>query len=165
MGSARVLFCTAAGERYGMGHLRRCLAVAYEGKDSFRSSFCLLRGERQSLERVEYPPELEFSTYPEGAGHVDLVVSDLRDTNRREMRRLSRIAPVVAIDDAGEGSRLAAVCVYTLPLIEDLPGNYEGPSYMVLSTRIRELSPLVWEKKEGISPSKMIPALLYERLG
>lgn len=150
MGSARVLFCTAAGKGYGMGHLRRCLAVAHEGKDSFRSTLCLLRGERQALERVELPPELEFSAYPEGAGYVDLVVSDLRDTNRSEMRRLVSIAPVVAIDDAGEGSRLAAVCVYPLPLIEDLPGNYAGPSYMVLSSRIRKFFPLVSEKKEGV---------------
>jgi spore coat polysaccharide biosynthesis predicted glycosyltransferase SpsG/SAM-dependent methyltransferase len=150
MGSARVLFCTAAGEGYGMGHLRRCLAVAHEGKDSFRSTLCLLRGERQALERVELPPELESSAYPEGAGHVDLVVSDLRDTNRSEMRRLVRIAPVFAIDDAGEGSRLAAVCVYPLPLIEDLPGNYTGQSYMVLPSRIRKLSPLVSEKKQGV---------------
>lgn len=150
MGATRVLFCTAAGKGYGMGHLRRCLAIVEEGDDLLCPTLCILRGDRRACEKVLLPEGLQLVERPEDADDIDLVVSDLRDTSKGEMARLVRIAPVAAVDDTGTGRQLAAVCIHTLPLLRNLAVNCSGPSYMVLSPRIKEVSPISQSEKNGV---------------
>lgn len=149
MDKVRVLFCTAAGSDYGMGHLRRCLALCEEGSDSLESSLCLLRGTGALLKGMDLG-RTRLLHRPEDAGRVDVVVTDLKSSKPGEMGRLSRLAPVVAIDDSGRGSASAAVCIYSLPLPEPFLGNLNGPDYLVLSPRIRGMIPVPFEQKKGV---------------
>ncbi|MBN2322601.1 MAG: methyltransferase domain-containing protein [Spirochaetes bacterium] len=149
MDKARVLFCTAAGGGYGMGHLRRCLALCEEGAGRFQPSLCLLRGSISLLTGIDLAGARPVRR-PADAGSVDVVVTDLRRSRPHEMRRLSRLAPVVALDDAGRGSESAAVCVYSLPLARPLSGNLYGPEYLVFSPRILSLEPVPFERKKGV---------------
>jgi SAM-dependent methyltransferase/spore coat polysaccharide biosynthesis predicted glycosyltransferase SpsG len=149
MNKVRALFCTAAGKGYGIGHLQRCLSLCEEGAGRLQSSLCLMRGSTDLLNGMDLYGARPVHR-PEDAGCVDVVVTDLKRSKPGEMRRLSRLAPVVALDDAGEGSVSAAVCVYSLPLAQPLCGNLHGPDYLVLSPRIRSLTPVPFVRKEGV---------------
>lgn len=134
-----VLFCTAAGGAYGYGHLKRCMTLIDEGSSLFEGILYIRTG-----------ADSEFSGYGdvssrytsvstlEEAGSVDLIFSDQRDTRGRVMRRYSRRAPVVSLDDRGAGRRFAHTTIFALPTVEGYTGNFTGPGYIVLDRAIRD---------------------------
>ncbi len=134
-----VLFCTAAGGAYGYGHLKRCMTLIDEGSILFEGILYIRTG-----------ADSEFSGYGdvssrytsvstlEEAGSVDLIFSDQRDTRGRVMRRYSRRAPVVSLDDRGAGRRFAHTTIFALPTVEGYTGNFTGLGYIVLDRAIRD---------------------------
>lgn len=134
-----VLFCTAAGGAYGYGHLKRCMTLIDEGSSLFEGILYIRTG-----------ADSEFSGYGdvssrytsvstlEEAGSVDLIFSDQRDTRGRVMRRYSRRAPIVSLDDRGAGRRFAHTTIFALPTVEGYTGNFTGPGYIVLDRAIRD---------------------------
>jgi spore coat polysaccharide biosynthesis predicted glycosyltransferase SpsG/SAM-dependent methyltransferase len=146
----KALFCTAAGGRYGIGHLRRCLSLIEAGKSWFESYLYIMKGDNRYPEvSSRYRTVTNLNDIPA----IDLIVSDMRDTKLHEMRRLERIAPIVSIDDKGAARGRAPVCIYSLPQREVIQGNYLGPSFIVLDTRIQDCTPLSFGEKQGITVS------------
>jgi len=132
----KVLFCIGCGGDFGMGHLSRAGALIEAGRGRFDPLICVLRGS-QCGPIPQFGDCIRVSA-PEDEDGIDLIVSDMRDTSRRLMARLSRIAPVVSLDDRGRGSRFAHVTVYTLPGEGGDPPNVYGREYMVLNPAIRK---------------------------
>mgnify|MGYP005834575737 CR=1 FL=1 len=151
MKKPRILFCIACGNDYGMGHLKRCMAIMDEGISIFESIICVLRGSQDFAEKgLKIPGIYKFVKNPESAGDIDLVFSDLRDSNRRLMKRLQRVAPVIALDDMGDGKNRAHLTIYSLPTHEEVEGNFKGPEYIVLGGGINSVKPLSREDRKGI---------------
>jgi spore coat polysaccharide biosynthesis predicted glycosyltransferase SpsG/SAM-dependent methyltransferase len=146
----KVLFCTAAGAEYGIGHLRRCLSLINAGQSYFESFLCILKGDKKCAEILQ---GYNVISRLEDAPSVELVFIDMRHTKRHEMRRLEKLAPVAAIDDAGAARDLAYVSIYSLPQLKTVCGNYTGPSYIVLDTKIKDLTSIPFDKKRGVTIS------------
>ncbi len=133
----RVLFCTAGGATYGIGHITRALSLIRAGSSLYSSDLCIARGDTGELPgKMRIPPGTEVFRRVEEAGRVDLIVSDMRDTSRREMMAMNRVAPVLSIDDCGPGSGLSFVSVYTLPAVVSVHGNLQGAEYLILDEKI-----------------------------
>jgi SAM-dependent methyltransferase len=120
-----------------MGHLRRCLSIAAAGRGGFDSVVVKARGGGPA-----HPPwggeaggaaGVRFAGSLDEVRVADLVVSDVRETSRREMSRLWGIAPVLSIDDLGAGSRSAHVSIRTPSCgVGGGGANFEGYPYVVL---------------------------------
>ena len=112
----KVLFCTAAGGKYGMGHLRRCISIIEEGNDAFKSSVCIVHGDNRSrVQAYNAFPDYTFVNDIAKAGNVDLILSDMRDTGKKEIKEMMLLAPVISIDDLSGGRKYSFVSVYPLP--------------------------------------------------
>jgi len=147
----KVLFCTAAGNFYGMGHLRRCISIIDEGRDAFSSFIYIHKGDKESLFRVKDLFEgYNFVENIDDAGEVDLIISDMRETNKREMKKLTLRAPVISMDDLAGGRDRSYISIYSLPDEGEVSGNFNGASYLVLSGGIINISPKPFHQKEGI---------------
>ncbi len=140
-----VLFCTASGATasgasYGIGHLTRAVSLIRVGRSLFSASLCITRGDAECLsERINLPSGTKIFRRIQDAGRVDLIVSDMRNTGRREMAALNRIAPVLSIDDCGPGGELSFITMYTLPALNSVHGNLQGTDYLILNEKIRTL--------------------------
>ncbi len=135
----RILFCTACGASYGIGHLKRAVSLIYAGRSLYSAGLCITRGNADGLSgRIDIPARIEVFQYVEDAGRAELIVSDMRNTCRREMAALNRAAPVLSIDDCGPGSEHSFVSIYTLPTVDSVHGNLQGPDYLILDEKIRE---------------------------
>jgi spore coat polysaccharide biosynthesis predicted glycosyltransferase SpsG/2-polyprenyl-3-methyl-5-hydroxy-6-metoxy-1,4-benzoquinol methylase len=112
-----VLFYTAWGGSYGMGHLRRCLSVIGAGRGAFDAIVFRARGEGASdrapdrLKRIE--ARVRFVDDLDEVSGANLVVADVRETSHGEMKRLWRIAPVISVDDMAAGSFFSHVSIRT----------------------------------------------------
>jgi len=87
-------------------------------------------------EHTDIPPGTEVFSHIEDAGRVDLIVTDMRDTGRREMAAFNRIAPVLSIDDCGPGSNLSFISMYTLPTLDSVYVNLQGTDYLIIDEKI-----------------------------
>lgn len=127
------------------------MAIINEGINAFEGLICVVRGSHESLEKVlKIPGDYKLVNNPESVGDIDLVFSDLRDSDLRLMKRLQRIAPVIALDDMGEGKNLAHLTIYSFPALEEVEGNFKGPEYIVLGEGIDLVKPLPREERKGI---------------
>jgi len=151
MKKPRILFCIACGNNYGIGHLKRCITIINEGINLFEGLICVIRGSNEFLEKgLKIPCNYRFVNNPYSVEDIDLVFSDLRDSDLQLMKRLQRIAPVIALDDMGEGKNRAHVTIYSLPTLEEVEGNFKGPEYIVLGEGINSVQPLPREDRRGI---------------
>ncbi len=147
----KVLFCTAAGGKYGMGHLRRCISLIEEGHRVFESSVCLVHGDKRSrVQACDAFPGYTFVRDIAEAGNVDLIVSDMMETGKKEIKEMMLRAPVISIDDLSGGRKFSFVSVYPLPNEMDVSGNVYGPSYIALDPGLKKLSPKSFDMKEGV---------------
>jgi spore coat polysaccharide biosynthesis predicted glycosyltransferase SpsG/SAM-dependent methyltransferase len=134
-----VLFCTVAGARYGYGHLKRCMTLIDQGRDLFKGILCIRGNAYRLTEYEKMHGTLPIVSSLDEAGSVDLIFSDQRDTTARVMRKYSKKAPVIALDDRGAGRSLAHVAIFSLPTVEGYRGNFAGPDYISIDTAVREL--------------------------
>ena len=133
-----VLFCTAAGGRFGYGHLKRCLTIIDEGRHLFEGVLCIRGKERtQSDYRNALSRYSVVASFRDAAG-IDLIFSDQRDTSPKRMRSYAKQAPVIALDDRRAGRRFAHVAVFSLPTVEGYKGNFNGTPYLPLDRAVRD---------------------------
>jgi spore coat polysaccharide biosynthesis predicted glycosyltransferase SpsG/SAM-dependent methyltransferase len=151
MSKSRVLFCTAAGGFYGLGHLKRCLSIIERGKELFEGRILLTRGssargagaagsrERDALSAL-CPSDPGLIGCWDDVDSFDLIVSDQRDTTKKELFSLTERAPVIALDDLGAGRFHAHCTVYALPTVEKIGGNLSGLQYLVLDQELQSVT-------------------------
>ncbi len=140
MRKPKVLFYTACGANYGFGHLKRCIHLIEEGKECFDALICLFRGNWSDvLSYIEKPVCYNPVERLADVDSVDLIVSDLRDSDRQMMDRLAGLAPILAVDDCGVGRLRAHVTIYSIPTLEGYRGNYQGSEYIILDSRIENM--------------------------
>jgi spore coat polysaccharide biosynthesis predicted glycosyltransferase SpsG/SAM-dependent methyltransferase len=155
-----VLFFTAWGGSYGMGHLRRCLSIIRAGRGVFEAIVFRARGEGAPDRLPEFPnhgfPGVRFVDDLGEVPGADLVVADVRETGRGEMKRLWKIAPVLSIDDRKTGSSFSHVSIRT-PSGGGRPGSVEGTEsnfcgfpYVVLGGGAVGRRRLPFGRKKGI---------------
>ncbi|HOP64010.1 MAG TPA: hypothetical protein PK358_12010 [Spirochaetota bacterium] len=106
-----IIIVTGTGGELGTGHLQRMLnLVSYiTGKHNFDVSILLQKGEAGIPERFRH---MLITSLPPSA---DLIIRDMRDSSKEEITSLKSIAPVLAVDDAGEGRSSADHYVDLLP--------------------------------------------------
>jgi SAM-dependent methyltransferase len=127
------------------------MTIIDEGINIFEGVICVIRGSHAFLEKgLKIPGDYKFVGSPESADDIDLVFSDLRDSDLRLMKRLQRIAPVIALDDMGEGKDLAHLTIHSFPTLEEVEGNFKGHEYIVLGGGIGPVEPLPREERKGI---------------
>jgi len=133
-----------------MGHLKRCASLV-ECADHFFSSVLVLKGKKcgpasdiPGFERARFVDDIRSAERP------DLIVTDMRDTKPGLMRRLTRVAPVVSIDDEKAGKTYAHVTVSPLPSLKEACANYQGPAYMVFDSSMSTVSRIPFDEKKGI---------------
>jgi spore coat polysaccharide biosynthesis predicted glycosyltransferase SpsG/SAM-dependent methyltransferase len=147
----KVLFCTAAGGYYGMGHLKRCISLIEEGRRVFESKLWICRGSREAGSQLRdtlsgYTSVKDISD----AGEIDLIVSDMRETGKKQLKEMIRRAPVISIDDLSWGRKLSLVSIYPLPNKMGIKGNVYGPAYIILNPTLRNLNPADFNHKDGV---------------
>jgi len=113
---------TGWGDGYGAGHVQRmaslCLALA-EVPGIVPVIVSSTRPEFLDCERkIDFRPALDPAS--------SLVVRDMRDSTREQMLELKKTAPVLAVDDIGEGRGVAD---HVLDLLPNPAVSGENPHY------------------------------------
>ena len=116
-----VCFRTIGNREKGSGHLHRCLALA-ERLQHHQVGFIPVQSDGlvEALVRKHGWP---VWSQPGGA---DLIINDVLDTSPQQMARLVGVAPVVALEDLGDGADLASF------VVNDLYGWTDGPKLAIV---------------------------------
>jgi|GEM_PF-257520 len=140
----RILFITAFGENYGMGHLKRMLFLidklknefeiymTFNNKDKFNKDFY----DKNNINIIEYT---DLENFINNEGMFDRVITDLRDTSLEEMAFYKNLGPVISFDDTGDGGQLSDLNIKSLPILKDLDNklnyNFNGLEYLITKTK------------------------------
>lgn len=112
MDRKRITIVTGTGGHLGTGHYQRMLNLALNlnMSDNFSAQIY--------LKHNEYQPHKQFAALFTYAVSIDsdLIIRDMRDSTRDEILSLKMIAPVLAIDDSGEGAEYADHSINLLPI-------------------------------------------------
>ncbi len=150
LGRKKILFRTVGKRKLGMGHIYRCLSLAYKlighellfvtdsesemGIERLKSSFFPFE---VISNQIEY--EQVLATYK-----PDIVINDILDTEE-DIIRLERkyTGRIVNFEDTGSGARLADAVINALyENHTDRPGNvYEGSDYYFIRDEFLEEKP------------------------
>ena len=153
-----VVFVVIAGKEHGIGHLKRCSIIAGSGKKSFNSYFSIVDyDDSDNISDILNFPIIDLKNLKEMSlvsNGIDAIVTDCRDTNKKFMRSLIKIAPVISIDDLGKGARHAVLRIISLPTLKKPETNYNGLQYLVLDPLIDKIKQKIKdsnnEEKRGI---------------
>jgi len=134
MDKKRIVIVTGTGGPLGTGHMQRMLGLAsyMEEKGDFDISILPMAGD------YRFPAEFAAMVTKTLPAKADLIIRDMRDSSGSEILSLSKIAPVLAVDDAGKGKALAAHSINILPLPspgEAIPADMEKFLYGYNFTR------------------------------
>ena len=112
MNKKKIVILTGTGGDLGTGHLQRMMNLAsyINEKHDFEISLLIKSGD------YPLPPELSMMKISSLPGSCDLIIRDMRNSSKQEMLALSGTAPVLAVDDAGEGKNSAGNSIDLLPL-------------------------------------------------
>ena len=102
------LLCSWGGS-FGNGHLQRMSALFLHLQKRGLNPYLVT--ERKDFPFQTFLPFIES----EIKDHTSLIIRDSRDSTKALMESLRRTAPVVAVDDIGEGRELADCSVDLLP--------------------------------------------------
>ncbi len=117
MNNMDITILTDSGPHIGQGHWQRMLLFAW---------YCSHNGIPVTLVHthgVSAPsgfPVMVCDSIPQ---HTDCIIRDMRDSSKEEIENLSAIAPVIVIDDCGEGRSLAHAAIDLLPNIYGTTAN------------------------------------------
>jgi len=115
----RIAIITGAGPTLGTGHLQRMALLAHYLQADGNYEVNLVT-------EALLPDELEDLRHSEVSQTTSLIIRDMRDSDKDEMDRLQKIAPVLALDDAGPGGSLAD---HRLNLLPSPPGAQNDRDY------------------------------------
>ena len=106
----RIALLSRWGEGYGMGHVQRICSLY---------AFLELRGiEPVIISGDAIPSDIsarKFRKTEYMSDSFDLVIRDMRDSSEQDISALKRKAPVVVVDDIGEGRKKADLAIDLLP--------------------------------------------------
>ncbi len=149
----KICIVTGWGKGLGMGHIQRMASLVkhLNGSGWAEATLCA------------YPLPFFFpddvlqhavSSVPDG---TDLIVRDMRDSTAEDMEKLRQKAPVLAVDDLGEGRMCAAHAVDLLPKLaqpEPVSARGEGKLFIhgyTFLESLRELADARIEKSIDVS--------------
>lgn len=142
-----ILFRVNAGDKFGFGHLRRCLVLARMLRDEYDPYF-LVQGDDR-LGEIFFQENLNFKLTMHGFDSQaqdirglapQLIVLDMMDTPIDFVRRIKEYAPVLDLDDRGSGADAATMNIYSLPLDIEKQANHADPKYLVFDPEINNYS-------------------------
>jgi len=112
MVKTKIIIITGTGGILGTGHFQRMLnlAVNLNSTNYFSASIQLKQNEHPLPEKFS---DFFINTIP---SDTDLIIRDMRDSSREEMTILKQSAPVLAIDDSGQGRESADYSLNLLPV-------------------------------------------------
>jgi 2-polyprenyl-3-methyl-5-hydroxy-6-metoxy-1,4-benzoquinol methylase len=140
MAIRRYLLVPAGGKGEGMGHLMRCLSLARAlgGKRAILTTFLDSRALSLLSELIGRRSSIMVTSNPRPTERWDLVLADKKNTSREELRFLSRLGPVVCLDEGGDARRIAS---YTIDAFPTPPGlstaNISSLGFLGLPRRVR----------------------------
>ncbi len=146
----RVLFRAVGQRRLGMGHIYRCLSIAYKliGHEVMFVTDSESEMGIEKLKSAFFPYEVieNDDDYEKvlKSWKPDIVVNDILDTEESVVRLEKRYAKrVVNFEDTGPGARLADAVINALyENHDDKPGNvYEGSDYFFIRDEFLEENP------------------------
>ena len=127
----KIVILTSRGGIYGQGHyMRMSLLNDYLNKSDFCESVFL--HEDSSLNgKIDY----------DKISHLKpkLIIKDMRDSSADEMTNLEKISRVLAVDDLGEGRKLASFRVDLLPNVNHTSEDYHPDMFLYGHNFYREL--------------------------
>ena len=122
MNKKKIVIITGTGGALGTGHLQRMMNLSsyMNEKQDFETHFLIKSGD------YPVPPEFSMmmiSSLPESC---DLIIRDMRNSTSQEMLSLTKTAPVLAVDDAGEGKSSSGNSINLLPLPSSLSAEIQA---------------------------------------
>lgn len=142
-----ILFRVNAGNKYGFGHLRRCLVLARMLREEYDPYF-LVQGDDR-LGEIFFKENLNFKLTMHGFDSQardirglapQLIVLDMMETPIDFVRQIKEYAPVLDLDDRGSGADAATMSVFSLPLDIEKLSNHDDPKYLVFDPEISKYS-------------------------
>ena len=119
----RIALLCRWGEGFGMGHIQRICSL-YAFLDFKGCEPVIISGE-------EIPSNISGRKFRKTeflSDSIDLVIRDMRDSSDQEIAALTKKAPVVVVDDIGEGRKKADLAIDLLPnLVFSFEKNTEFP--------------------------------------
>jgi len=112
MDKKKITIVTGTGGILGTGHIQRMLnlAVHLNMKNNFSASIYLTKNQHPVDSKFDYL--LTDLISPD----TDLIIKDMRDSSADEINSLRKTAPVLTIDDSGEGKDYADYSLNLLPV-------------------------------------------------
>jgi len=109
----KIALVTAWGGNFGTGHLYRMLTLLNYLLVDRNTDTCIVSDPPSFLDK-------KFSAFVTHAVPHDttLIIRDMRDSTAKDIERLKKIAPVMVVDDCGEGRSLADAAIDLLPNLE-----------------------------------------------
>lgn len=104
-----ITLLTGTGGPLGTGHFQRMASLLQEKDAPFSMELVLSQGSHHLAASGTIPVHQKL---PET---TRLIIRDMRDSSPEEIRLLQKTAPVLALDDHGEGSKLADHTLNMLP--------------------------------------------------
>ena len=115
-----ITIVTDCGRDLGSGHLQRMLSLLWH-LNSKKNIKAFITGKNI---RVYIPDELKSFVTQAINPLSDLIIRDMRDSSQEEILKLKSIAPVMVIDDLGEGRNTADHRINLLPnLVDPIESN------------------------------------------
>ncbi|MDH4129661.1 MAG: hypothetical protein OEV44_12950, partial [Spirochaetota bacterium] len=133
-----------AGNRFGFGHLSRCISlfkilnrdydvqVVVLGVDEAKNIL-----ESQNIDYIFYKSDRDLIKLL-NSKHVDLVITDIRDTKSSFTQKIRKYSKLLSIDDLGDGSNYSNLTVNTLPIptTSKVKANFSGLKYLILNENL-----------------------------
>jgi len=134
----RVLFISAFGDGFGMGHFKKVMLLAKNLSGDFNIYFSFKYGDKKKLSDIKGFDFniIEYNNifdYVEKEGVFERVIVDMRDTTTSQMRKYKELGPVISFDDMGEGGGISALNFKTIPALLEhgqKKFNYQGLQYL-----------------------------------
>ena len=132
----------------------RCIVLARSLKNDFDPYF-LVKGD-DKIGEILYKENFNFRIAMHGFDeeikdikglHPNLIFLDIKNTPIDFVRKIKEYAPVITLDDIGEGSDAADISIYSLPTINEKPANYNSLKYLIFDTQIDPYNKDSWSKK------------------
>ena len=110
MNKKNIVILTGTGGPLGTGHFQRMLTLSSEIDSRGEFNLSILANNKELIP-LQFRKNV-ISTLPE---NCSLIIKDMRDSSESEMTRLQKKAPVITVDDTGEGRGRADYIIDLLP--------------------------------------------------